>query len=225
MNLWKANFTLLLLPNRDPWSLSWCLKIFIRWSINISEQNIGDNYRIYNLIIILNVKIVVSVRCGLFKMSNMNHLTMFLSNSNSHGCFTLLSMHKVFSTKFSIALTNVEDFFKCTQAIVLWEFWINHESVCARVCFFLETWFHASSWTWWETTCYLLVASRICMQKNLWSSSCSFFHSLLFKMWQESTTLQESRNLEVDQKLPSTLQTQHPFYACLLVGSIAKSKV
>jgi hypothetical protein len=43
-------------------------------------------------------------------------------------------------------------------------------------------------------------------------------------MWQESATLQEFGNLEVDQKLPSTLQTQHQLYVCLLVGSIAKSK-
>jgi len=41
-------------------------------------KTIRDNYRIYNLIIILNVRIVVSVRCGFFKMSNVSHLTMFL---------------------------------------------------------------------------------------------------------------------------------------------------
>jgi hypothetical protein len=44
-------------------------------------KTIGDNYRIYNLIIILNAKIVVNVRCGLFKMSSMSHLTMFLPSS------------------------------------------------------------------------------------------------------------------------------------------------
>jgi len=37
-----------------------------------------DNYRIYSLIIILNAGIVANVRCGLFKMSNVNHLTMLL---------------------------------------------------------------------------------------------------------------------------------------------------
>jgi hypothetical protein len=41
-------------------------------------KTIGDNYRIYNLIIISNEGIVANVRCGLFKMSNMNHLTMLL---------------------------------------------------------------------------------------------------------------------------------------------------
>jgi hypothetical protein len=41
-------------------------------------KTIGDNYRIYNLIIILNVGIVASVRCRFFKMSNMSHLTMLL---------------------------------------------------------------------------------------------------------------------------------------------------
>ncbi len=39
---------------------------------------IGDNYRIYDLIIILNVEIVTIVRCRLFKMSNVNHLTILL---------------------------------------------------------------------------------------------------------------------------------------------------
>jgi hypothetical protein len=41
-------------------------------------KTIEDNYRIYNLIIILNAGIVASVRCGLFKMSNMINLTMLL---------------------------------------------------------------------------------------------------------------------------------------------------
>jgi hypothetical protein len=42
-------------------------------------KTIGDDYRIYNLIIILNAGFVASVRCGLFKMSNMSHLPMLLS--------------------------------------------------------------------------------------------------------------------------------------------------
>jgi hypothetical protein len=87
------------------------------------------------LIIILNGKIVISVRCELFKMSNVSHLTMFLFNNNSRGCFTLLSMHIVFSTNFSIALMNIEDFFKCTQVAISWEFWINCEKVYAHVFF------------------------------------------------------------------------------------------
>jgi hypothetical protein len=62
-------------------------------------------------------------------------------------------------------------------------------------------------------------------RKNLWSASCSFLRSLLFKMLQESAALQESGNLEVDRKLPSTLQTQHELRACTLAGSVAKNKV
>jgi hypothetical protein len=41
-------------------------------------KTIGDNYRIYSLIIILNVGIIVSVRCEIFKMSKVNHLTTLL---------------------------------------------------------------------------------------------------------------------------------------------------
>jgi len=39
---------------------------------------IRDNYRIYNLIIILNAEIIAIVRCILFKMSNVSHLTILL---------------------------------------------------------------------------------------------------------------------------------------------------
>jgi hypothetical protein len=41
-------------------------------------KTIRDNYKIYSLIIILDARIVASVRCGLFKISNMNLLTMLL---------------------------------------------------------------------------------------------------------------------------------------------------
>ncbi len=51
-------------------------------------KTIGDNYRIYNLIIILNAKIVVSVRCGFFKMSNVSHLTMLLPRNRVHVSFS-----------------------------------------------------------------------------------------------------------------------------------------
>jgi hypothetical protein len=37
-------------------------------------KTIGDNYKIYSLIIILNAGIIASVRCELFKMSNMSHI-------------------------------------------------------------------------------------------------------------------------------------------------------
>jgi hypothetical protein len=42
-------------------------------------KTIGDNYRIYSLIIILNVEIVAGVRCRFFKMSNVGYLTMLLT--------------------------------------------------------------------------------------------------------------------------------------------------
>ncbi len=54
-------------------------------------KTIGDNYRIHSLIIILNARIVASVRCGLFKMSNMNHLTMLLF-LKSNTCGTLVQI-------------------------------------------------------------------------------------------------------------------------------------
>jgi hypothetical protein len=41
-------------------------------------KTIGDNYRIYSLIIILNAIIVANVRFELFTMSNVSHLTMLL---------------------------------------------------------------------------------------------------------------------------------------------------
>jgi hypothetical protein len=41
-------------------------------------KTIGDYYRIYSMIIILNIGFIASVRCGLFKMSNVSHLTMVL---------------------------------------------------------------------------------------------------------------------------------------------------
>jgi hypothetical protein len=41
-------------------------------------KTIGDNHKIYSLIIILNVRIIVSVRCGVLKLSNLSHLTMLL---------------------------------------------------------------------------------------------------------------------------------------------------
>jgi hypothetical protein len=41
-------------------------------------KTIRDNYRIYSLIIILNARIVASVRCGFFKMSNVSQITMLL---------------------------------------------------------------------------------------------------------------------------------------------------
>jgi hypothetical protein len=39
---------------------------------------IRDNYKIFSFIIILHARIVASVRCGLFKISNVNHLTVLL---------------------------------------------------------------------------------------------------------------------------------------------------
>ncbi len=48
-------------------------------------KTIGDNDRIYSLIIVLNVKIVTNVRCGLFNITNLSHLTMLLSHI-PYGC-------------------------------------------------------------------------------------------------------------------------------------------
>jgi len=63
------------------------------------------------------------------------------------------------------------------------------------------------------------------MQKKSLVVFCSFLRLLLFKMRHESAGLQKSGNLEVDRKLPSTLQTQHQLRACTLAGSVAKNKV
>jgi hypothetical protein len=57
---------------------------FLNCFINFLTKNIRDNYRIYSLIIILNVGIVANVRCGFFKMSNVSHLTMFLPPNHIH---------------------------------------------------------------------------------------------------------------------------------------------
>jgi hypothetical protein len=146
-------------------------------------KTIGNNYWIYSLIIILNAKIVVNVRYGLFKMSNVSHLTMLLPNSNSHGCFTILSMHRIFSTKFSIALMNAENFFKCTQATSL-EGVLDQSSknVCMHMC--ALSWklhcTHLLEHVWRPLVVFLQFFEYTC-KKNLWSSSYSFFHSLLFK--------------------------------------------
>jgi hypothetical protein len=50
----------------------------IGWSINIFIKNIRNNYRIYSLMIILMIINLASIRCGLFKMSKMKHLTVLL---------------------------------------------------------------------------------------------------------------------------------------------------
>jgi hypothetical protein len=39
-------------------------------------KNIGDNYKIYSLIIIIIARFLTSGRCGLFNMSKSSHLTM-----------------------------------------------------------------------------------------------------------------------------------------------------
>jgi hypothetical protein len=65
-------------------------------------------------------------------------------SSSSHGCFARLSMHRVFSTELSIALTDAEDFFKCIQAAVSWEIDRSIEreresSFLERLCSFSNT--------------------------------------------------------------------------------------
>ncbi len=51
-------------------------------------KTLGHNYRIYSMIIIFNAGIVANIRCGLFKMLNVSHLTMFLPKSSRLGQVT-----------------------------------------------------------------------------------------------------------------------------------------
>jgi hypothetical protein len=56
-------------------------------------------------------------------------------------------MHRVFSIELSIALMNVEDFFKCTLVTISWEFWIDHKRECVCVLF-LEKIVHLFEHVW-----------------------------------------------------------------------------
>ncbi len=48
-------------------------------------KSIGDNYRIYSLILIIIVGIVINVKMWNFKMSKVSHLIMFLyANYNAN---------------------------------------------------------------------------------------------------------------------------------------------
>jgi hypothetical protein len=42
------------------------------------KKNISDDYRIYNSIINTIARIVANVKCEVFKMSKVSHVTMFL---------------------------------------------------------------------------------------------------------------------------------------------------
>ncbi len=144
--------------------------------------------------------------------------------SRSHGCFALLSMHRVFSTELSIALTDAEDFFKMhTSSRLVGDRSIDRlrEGERERELFLGKT-VQLLEHVWRPPVVFSRLFEYAC-RKNLWASSCSFLRSLLFKMRQESAALQESGNLEVDRKLPSTLQTQHQLRACTLAGSVAQS--
>jgi hypothetical protein len=68
-------FTLIFLLITCLWYLYDSLPIFL-------AKSIRDSYKLHNLIIITITRILVSVRCGLFKFSKTNHLTMFLPNCN-----------------------------------------------------------------------------------------------------------------------------------------------
>jgi hypothetical protein len=58
-----------------------CLWIFIKWPINICDQQHMENYKIYNSIIIIITSILPNVNCEFLKISKMCHLTMLhLSN-------------------------------------------------------------------------------------------------------------------------------------------------
>ncbi len=68
-------------------------------------KSIKDNDTIYSLIIILNVGIIASLRCGLFKMLlNVNHLTMLLP-------FECLKIYKRSGKK--VSLQNNRIFYSC----------------------------------------------------------------------------------------------------------------
>jgi len=67
-------------------------------------KTIGDNYRIYSLIITY-AGIVASVRCGLFKMSNVSHLTMLLPTKFNF--FGLASFGFSFTTPLGFSLIGV----------------------------------------------------------------------------------------------------------------------
>jgi hypothetical protein len=145
-------------------------------------------------------------------------------SSSSHGCFARLSVHRVFSTELSIALTDAEDFFKCIQAAVSWEIDRSIKRERERESSFLER-----LCSFWNTYGGHLLSSRgfsnTHAEKIFGRILAASFGSLLFKMRQESAGLQKSGNLEVDRKLTSTLQTQHQLRACTLAGSVAKNKV
>jgi hypothetical protein len=58
-----------------------CLSIFIKWHINICDQQYMENYKIYNSIIIIITWILTSVNCESLEFSKVCHLTMLhLSN-------------------------------------------------------------------------------------------------------------------------------------------------
>jgi len=77
-------------------------------------------------------------------------------SSSSRGCFARLSMHRVFSTELSIALTDADDFFKCIQAAVSWEIDRSIDRERERALSWKDC---AASRTRIEATCCLLAAS------------------------------------------------------------------
>jgi hypothetical protein len=77
-------------------------------------------------------------------------------SSSSRGCFARLSMHRVFSTELSIALTDADDFFKCIQAAVSWEIDRSIDRERERALSWKDC---AASRTRIEATCCLFAAS------------------------------------------------------------------
>jgi hypothetical protein len=65
------------------------LEIFIRQLINICEQKHKGYFRNHSLIIIIIIKNLANVRCGVFKMWKMSHLTMFLHFCNNDQALNL----------------------------------------------------------------------------------------------------------------------------------------
>ncbi len=94
-------------------------------------------------------------------------------SSSSHGCFARLSMHRVFSTELSIALTDAEDFFKCIQAAVSWEIDRSIERERERELFLGKT-VQLLEHVWRPPVVFSQLLEYAC-RKNLWSSSAASF--------------------------------------------------
>ncbi len=64
-------------------------------------KHIKDNYKIYSLIIIIIVRIVTNAKCGVFKISKMNHLTTLLPKCIDFLHFVNLHLPSLFVVQFN----------------------------------------------------------------------------------------------------------------------------